>query len=120
MAEASFKTVIDSMSLGLIVLSGLRGSAASKPMLGPLATVCSFWSGTPSTTYSGSLLALIDVPPRTRICTPPPGSPLFVTICTPVTRPWTSWFAFVMTPLLASSALTCATDPVIASRRWLP
>jgi hypothetical protein len=40
------------------------------------------------------LLALIDVPPRTRICTPPPGSPLFVTICTPLTRPCTSWFGF--------------------------
>ncbi|PYP81628.1 MAG: hypothetical protein DMD35_00725 [Gemmatimonadetes bacterium] len=62
----------------------------------------------------------MEVPPRMRTCMPPPGSPLFVVICTPATRPWSSWFAFEITPTLASSAPTVATDPVIASRRWAP
>ena len=76
--------------------------------------------GTPSTTYSGSLLALIDVPPRMRICAPAPGSPLFWIMVTPATRPWIIWLGLVTTPTLASSASTVETDPVIASRRCVP
>ncbi len=37
----------------------------------------SFETMTPSTTYSGSDAALIDVTPRRRTCMPPPGAPEF-------------------------------------------
>jgi hypothetical protein len=66
------------------------------------------------------LFAEIDVPPRTRICKPPPGSPEFDVTCTPATRALRSWLALVITPTLASSALTVATAPVTASRRCVP
>jgi hypothetical protein len=109
------------MSFGLMLLSGLRFSAGlmSTPPIAPAATL-SFWSGMPSTTYRGSLLALIEVPPRIRICAPPPGSPLFVTIWSPATRPWSIWLAFVITPTFACSASTVATEPVIDCRFWAP
>jgi hypothetical protein len=112
--------VIDAMSFGLIELSGLRASAAEPPMPTPSATAFAFWRGTPSTTYSGSLLAVIDVPPRMRTCTPPPGSPLFDVTLTPAARAVSSSLALVITPTLARSVFTVATDPVTASRRWVP
>src|SRR5688572_14341496 len=116
-ADASLRTVIDSMSFGLIEFNALRGSAALTPLIAAPATMFSFWSGTPSTTYRGLLLAEIEVPPRTVIWTPPPGSPLFDVTRTPATRPERSWLALAMTPTLAWSALTVETDPVIDSRR---
>jgi hypothetical protein len=66
------------------------------------------------------LLALSEVPPRTRICAPAPGSPLFSVTFTPATRPWISPFALGTTPTFASSASTVATEPVMASRRCVP
>jgi len=109
---------MDSMSSGLIEFNGLRGSACvTLAMSGASGVVASFCSGTPSTTYSGSLLALIDVPPRMRICTPAPGSPLFCTICTPLTRPCIICVTLVMTPTFAADASIVCTDPEIASRR---
>jgi hypothetical protein len=86
-AAASLRMVIEAMSDGLSMLSGLRDCAGSPPMPMALDSVSRFWIGTPSITYSGSLPPLIDVPPRIRICTPAPGSPLFCVICTPATRP---------------------------------
>ncbi len=76
--------------------------------------------GTPSMTYNGSLLALIEVPPRIRTCAPDPGSPLFGMMLTPAARPWIMLSTFVTTPTLAVDASTEETDPVMASRRWLP
>ena len=46
------------------------------------------WSaGTPSMTYNGSLLAVIEPVPRTRTRNPPPGSPVFETTWTPAALP---------------------------------
>jgi len=47
--------------------------------------------GTPSMTISGSLLALMEVPPRRRMFNPAPGSPLFEMIVRPATWPCNSW-----------------------------
>ena len=76
-AAASLRIVIEPMSEGLIKLSGLRGSGGSPPTPKPPGSVGTLLMGTPSITYNGSLLALIDVPPRMRTCAPAPGSPLF-------------------------------------------
>src|SRR5216117_2131567 len=77
------------MSDGLIVLSGLRGSGVGPPIAIPAGSSdASLLIGMPSIIYSGSLLALIDVPPRISICAPAPGSPLFCVIWTPVARPY--------------------------------
>ncbi|OLC96649.1 MAG: hypothetical protein AUJ00_03735 [Gemmatimonadetes bacterium 13_1_40CM_3_70_6] len=84
------------------------------------ASVCALLIGTPSITYSGSLDALSDVPPRMRICAPAPGSPLFVITSTPAARPWSIWFTFVVTPTFAAAGSMVATEPVIASRRCVP
>ena len=65
-------------------------------------------------------MALIEVPPRIRICAPAPGSPLFWMISTPAARPWIIWFTLATTPTFAASASIVDTDPVIASRRWVP
>ena len=49
------------------------------------------------------MLALIDVPPRMRICAPAPGSPLFSVTFTPATRALEELaLALVMTPTFAS------------------
>lgn len=61
-AEASFKTVKVSISLGLMVASALGVPGAA-----------SFETGIPSITISGSLLAFSDAPPRIRIVEPAPG-----------------------------------------------
>ncbi len=111
---------IDWMSDGLMRFSGLRGSDGEPPMPIPADSVSTLLIGTPSITYSGSLLALIEVPPRMRNCAPDPGSPLFCVIWTPATRPSIISLTFVITPTSASSASTSATEPVMASRRWLP
>src|SRR5664279_3478072 len=67
-AEASFKTSSDDMSLGFKVVKGL-----------PTPT-------TPSTTYNGSLLELIEFVPRIRIIGWLPGTPApFEITCTPAT-----------------------------------
>ena len=44
--------------------------------------------GTPSITYSGALVALMELPPRISTCIPAPGSPLFWVTWTPAARPW--------------------------------
>ena len=44
--------------------------------------------GTPSTTNSGSLPALIEAGPRTRMASPLPGLPAFSITCTPGAFPW--------------------------------
>jgi hypothetical protein len=49
-ADASLRTVMDSMSFGLIEFRGLRGRAALTPLMLARATGFSSWSGTPSTT----------------------------------------------------------------------
>ena len=79
-AAASFKTVIFSISLGLIediilndLLSPLTGERATSPET----------TGTPSTTYRGSLVAFIEPVPLTRISNAAPGCPLLLFIVKP-------------------------------------
>ena len=75
-----------SMSLGF--KSAIRLTCASWLSEGfdpPDAAVTAFWLDgiatsltiTPSTTYKGSAVALMDVTPRSRTWRPPPGAPEF-------------------------------------------
>src|ERR1041385_559446 len=96
-----------SMSLGLRKLSGLR--PAERPPPDPVPT------GTPSTTKSGSLLALIEVGPRTRIVTPPPGSLLSDT-WTPGTLLRMSSSALTTRPGLKSAAARPGDRPPLERR----
>ncbi len=75
-ADASFNTLIDSISLGLMVLNKFP-----EPEMPLLST------GTPSTTISGSLLAFKEAPPRIRILLPPPALPPPLVTCKPATFP---------------------------------
>ena len=75
--EASFKTVIDSISSWLIKLRALFGAEAPIPPIPALpAETFPPAKGTPSTTINGSLPALTEELPRTLMFIPPPGSPL--------------------------------------------
>ena len=76
--------------------------------------------GTPSITYNGSLLLLIELPPRIKIWVPAPGSPLLRVTSTPAARAWIIWSTLVTTPTFAAAALTEDTEPVTASRRCVP
>ena len=93
--DASFNTVIDSMSFGFRVWN--------------VPEVIS----EPSRIYSGVVDALIEVTPRIRIETLADGSPEEVNTCKPETCPWRA------SPILAIgrcsnlSALTVSTDPAI-------
>ena len=64
------------MSFGLINESGF-----ATPAIPPLS------NGTPSTTINGSLLALMEVPPRKRKVLPEPGAPSFDVTFNPATLP---------------------------------
>jgi len=92
------------MSLGLMVLNGLR-----------IPEMPSLSMGTPSITISGSLLALSDEPPRMRMVEPDPGAPPPEVICTPAILPDTSSCGDVMAPLLKSADVMAETDPVASS-----
>ena len=69
-AEASFKISIDSISLGLILVKGLRAGFFKVPVLNVFASLI---TGTPSITYKGSLFPLIELVPLIRIEVPAPG-----------------------------------------------
>ena len=75
-ADASFNTLIDSISFGFIVLNKL-----------PVPDIPLPSTGTPSITIKGSLLAFKDAPPRIRILLPPPADPPPEVICKPATLP---------------------------------
>ncbi len=100
-ADASFKISIDSMSFGF-----------RSPM--PPAM------GIPSSTYSGSLDAVSDRVPRTRMLMPSPGLLPLVTISTPGTRPLMASIAFVFGTAATSAPDTDATDPVTSRRACVP
>ena len=71
--------------------------------------------GTPSNTISGSLDALRDAPPRTRIVEPEVGDPPPLIICTPATLPFTSSSGEEIIPLLKSFSPIDDTEPVRSS-----
>ena len=78
-AEASFKTSIDSMSF---ILMELKGDTFC-----PVPFPASPDMGKPSTTYNGSVPAVILPLPLTLIDNPPPGIPFGCETCTPVILP---------------------------------
>ncbi len=74
----------------------------------------------PSITYSGSLVAVIELEPRTWIEMPPPGAPLFCVTWAPATRPCRICPTFCVCATGASSTFTDATLPVTSCRRCVP
>src|SRR4030095_1262530 len=100
-ADASFKTVIDTISFGLIVARALGTPAISE-----------FDRGIPSITINGSLLAFNEAPPRILIVLPEPGAPSFGVIDTPATLPRINCSGVTIAPLLKSFALIAVTAPV--------
>ena len=108
-ADASFKTVNDSMSLGLINESGL--ATPDIPLL---------LNGTLSITIKGSLLALSEAPPLILIVLPEPGAPPFEVICTPATLPAISCSGLVNCPCTKSLEETLVTLPVKSFLRTEP
>ena len=68
--------------------------------------------GTPSSTISGSLLALKEAPPRIRIVLPALGEPLFDITCTPADFPLISCSGEPTSPALKSLLFTVLTEPV--------
>src|SRR5690606_31430949 len=103
-AEASLRMEKLSTSLGLIRLKGL---------LTPAGLVLS--TGIPSITIKGLLLAVREEPPRILILGAASGWPPLLVILTPATFPVRSWSVETMAPLLNSSAVTAATEPVASS-----
>jgi len=77
-------------------------------------------AGIPSTTYSGSLPAVIERAPRTRTRTPSPGFWPVVTMSTPATRPWMAPTVLTVGVLFRSAAATDDTEPVMSLRTWVP
>ena len=92
-AEASFNTSIDAISLALI--------SFKEP----------FIKGNPSTTYNGSFPALIEPLPRILNVGDSPGR-LLVTTETPVTRPCNACIGLLAVTEVISLDLTCITEPV--------
>ena len=99
--EASFSTVILSISSGLIELKILREPPTPPSFI-----------GTPSITISGLEVKDKEPLPRIRIVCPSPGAPLAEVICTPAILPWMSWSAFTAGALLKSLSVTKFTEPV--------
>src|SRR5438105_15038604 len=97
---ASFKTEIDSISLGLYAEISVMGI--------------------PSTTYNGSLPALIEEEPRTRMVKPAPGLPELEITCTPAAFPCKASPEFTIGRLAISAAVTTDTAPVKSFLRCAP
>ncbi len=76
--------------------------------------------GNPSTTYNGSLPALIEVPPRIRIRGSAPGSPLLLVTVTPAARPCSACVAPRVGNSLSSAAETDDIEPVTSLFFWTP
>src|SRR5574344_131591 len=108
--DASLSTVMLSISAGFIKLRKLLALPDMPP--------CS--KGTPSRTISGSLLALREAPPRTRIVLPAVAEPLLLMICTPAIFPLISCSGELICPTLKSLDDTVDTEPVRSLRRVVP
>src|SRR6186713_301971 len=103
-AEApSFKISMDSISAGLMVLSGLKGWLPD-----PLSA---YWGtrGTPSMTYRGSLERLMELLPRMRTLMDEPGWPVGAVTCTPEACPCKAWSTLETACLPIASPFTVTT-----------
>ena len=76
--------------------------------------------GTPSTTYSGWLLAVIDAEPRTRTVMALPGLPAFWITWTPGARPARAASELALGVAVISSELMVLTAVVRLSRLTVP
>ena len=81
-------------------------AAVTGSLLGGIATSLMI---TPSTTYSGSAGELIEVTPRRRTWTPPPGAPELVWMSAPASLPWSCCSMLGVGTFSRSSALMVAT-----------
>ncbi len=77
-------------------------------------------NGTPSTTISAVLLAVIEPIPRTTIEASLPGWPVELTICTPATAPSRDFVTDEACELAIKPSLTLDTEPTRSSLRFLP
>ena len=118
-ADASFKTSMDSMSLGLISETELK--VCPEPTLCPCKSkeverleLLSLSSGMPSTTYSGALL------PRTLTNRPAPGVPEALITFRPATRPCILAARFDTGWSRISAPLSEEIAPVTWLLRWAP
>ena len=102
-AEASFRTVKLSMSLGL-----MEESASETPLM-PVSE-----RGRPSTTTRGLLLAFREEPPRILMVLAEPGAPSPIVTTTPADLPWSRSDGDVTIPLLSWSAFTEEIEPVMS------
>src|SRR4051812_41191096 len=115
-ALASFNISTDSISDGLRSASGLDATWLPRPVRIRLVLLIN----TPSTIYSGSLLALIELVPRTRIKIPPPGTPELDVTCTPADLPCNNWSGLAAGMVLMSLKDTVVCDPVNVLRDCSP
>ena len=76
--------------------------------------------GTPSTTMSGLLPAVIERTPRMKMLTSSPGLLPAFTMSTPGTRPWIALIAFDVGISLICVAVTVDTAPVRVRRSCVP
>ena len=90
--DASFSTVMSSMSVAGMSLMVSTGK--------------------PSTMYNGSLLCVIEPPPRTLIFTSASGEPSVVVTCTPAILPVRASVADATGTSARALLLTVATEPV--------
>ena len=77
-------------------------------------------TGKPSTMNSGSLLWVMEPPPRTRMVISASGEPSVVVICTPAIFPWRASVALATGTAAKTSELTVATEPVRSLRLTEP
>ena len=73
-------------------------------------------TGKPSTMNNGSLLCVMEPPPRTRILTVASGEPSEVLTCTPANLPVSASEADATGTAARASLLTVATEPVMSLR----
>ena len=76
--------------------------------------------GKPSMTYKGSLLWVMEIPPRTRMEMEEPGPPSDWVTCTPATRPAKACVTSEVGVFIKSSLFTETTEPVKSLRLEVP
>ena len=118
-AEASFRILIFSISLGFKNAKGFDGvEEPSTPLMVPFVELPS--KGTPSTTNKGPLPLETELVPLMLMLIAPPGSPLAGVTVTPAVRPWKSSSGEAMTPLLKDLSPKETTEPVASLTLRVP